>query len=351
MPRRGLGWLYVAALFVVVPFSILLGMLLSPDRLADLDAAAVPVVEPADTIQFDQRSGVVITPRWAEGTALHAPNWTGIVGRVDLQVGTSLESGVSIGSVAGVTRLAVTTPEPFYRPLALGDRGPDVVWLHDALRRLGHLDAAPSNASLVSATTVRAINALAIALGVPGGANAFDPAWFVWLPQEPYPVASVALVAGAPAPGPGTPVASSARRLVGADLQGVDGGALELDEGVDYVLAVADVEVPLDPGGGLSEDGLAQLGAVLDPAADSASGSVHRAEPLAVWAVPSAAVVSGADGRLCVWVAADDTFEAVAVRVSAARAGLTFVEPPAAEGTRVLHNPAAILADPACPSS
>lgn len=345
-------WTAVAGLFVIVPLSVLAGILLSPDRLDELATAPASFVEPAQTTDFDERIGVVVTPEWTEPPALYAPAWVGTVGRVDIRADAELRSGDSLGSIDGVTRLAIATPEPFYRPLRLGDRGPDVVWLHDVLTRLGYLGARPPDASVVSATTVTAVRALAAALHVVGEVDTFDPGWFVWLPDEPYQVSTVALKAGAPAPPAGSVVAAGRMLLTGVGLARTEDGPLALQPDVGYLLSLADVEVPVDPvTTSVAGNDLPVLQGVLTPDLATAAGTISRAAPLAVWPIPTAAVMAGSDGRLCLWISGPDGFEAIPVTVLAARAGVTFVRPPAADGTKVLQNPAEVLTEPACPSA
>lgn len=349
---RTLTWTAVAGLFLIVPLSVLAGILLSPDRLDELATAPVPFVERAQTTDFDERIGVVVTPEWTEPPALYAPAWVGTVGRVDVRADAELRSGDSLGSIDGVTRLAIATPEPFYRPLRLGDRGPDVVWLHDVLTRLGYLGARPPDASVVSASTLTAVRALAAALHVAGMVDTFDPSWFVWLPNEPYQVSTVALKAGAPAPPAGTVLASGRMMLTGVGLARTEGGPIALQSDGDYLLTLADVEVPVDPvTASVSNNDLPALQGVLAPDMTTAAGTISRAAPLAVWPIPTAAVMAGSDGRLCLWISGPDGFKAITVKVLAARAGITFVQPPAPDATKVLQNPAEVLAEPACPST
>lgn len=348
MTRQRWTWAAVAAIFILVPASFLLGMVLTKDSLAELDPPLVAVVEPAATVNYEQRTGVIVSPVWAPSAELYAPNWEGIVGDVQISAGHAIETGDAVATVAGVVRLGVATPEPFFRPLALGDIGRDVSWLNQTLLLLGHLDAAPAGEAQVSEDTLSAIESLAASLGV-AGAAVFDPGWFIWLPQSGFAVESVGLVPGAPAPAPGTPIASGPRTLQGLLLRPIDGSSLQFDPDGQYLLAVGDADFPLDASGAVPQESLAEVAGALDPAAETLAGSVHRAVPLAVWAVPTAAVMTGQSGRLCVWVSGADGYRPLEVRVRAARAGVTFVDPAAADGTPILYNPAMVLADAGCP--
>ncbi len=238
-----------------------------------------------------------------------------------------------------------------YRVLTLGDAGTDVVWLNDALAQLGYFDASASDRSVVSIASLDAVAAMATDLGVFERPDTFDPGWFVWLPSDPYEVTGVAMIAGAPAPPAGSEVASTAMLLTGLSLQRLEGGPLTLDPGTEYVLNLADVEVTLgSESATLVGADLDRISSNLDPSADSVAGTVYRAQPTPVWPVPSSAVISGTDGHLCIWTEGSEGYVPLTVQVVAARAGVTFVEPPASARVRVLQNPAQILPEPACPS-
>lgn len=344
-----LSWMAAAAIFVGVPAGALLGLLLTEERLEAVDRKPAPFVQPARVVEFDDRTGVVARLRWQDGPTLYAPTWSGTVGAVWVEPGP-VRSGDRIASIDGVVRLAVHTPQPFFRPLSSGDRGVDVVWLHDVLITFGYLAAAPTDNDRVGPVTRRAIAALAENLGVLEPVEVFDPAWFVWLPTEQLEVATVALRAGAPAPPAGTPVAAGAPELASVDLERVDGGPLTLESGTRYVLQIGDVTLSLDgTTGELDGKDLAKLSRVVAPATESASGSVRLAEPLTLWALPASAVMAGADGRLCVWIERGDAYEPMNVEVVGGRAGVAFVRP-GATSAAILENPADILNEPACPS-
>lgn len=350
MTGRSLGWILVVGLLVGVPFGILIGFLLAEERLDGLTHTPVPLVESAPLVEFDERTGVAASLSWTIGPALYAPSWSGTVGHVFLEAGRSVRSGDFVAVVDGVTRSAVHSPQPFFRRLTIGDGGSDVVWLHDALAAFGHLRDEPNDPTRVGSSTISAINGLATEIGVIGPVDAFDPAWLVWLPEETFEVISVALIAGAPAPSGGTPIASGSPQLTEMSLRRLEGGPLGLEAGVDYLLTIEGTEVPLDPDtASVDSDNLVRLSDVLQPLVDSVSGSVRRAEPLMVWALPAAAVMSGTGGDLCVWVASGSGYEALDVEVISGRAGLTFVLP-ATPRADVLHNPADIIAEPTCPS-
>ena len=343
-------WIALVVLFLGVPVGVLVGLLLGQERLSGLDHAPAPFVEPARAVEFDERTGIAATLTWAPGPRLYAPPWSGTVGQVQLQPGQTLRTGDPVATVNAVPRVAVSSAQPFFRPLALGDRGPDVDWLHEALASLGYREMGPEDDAIVGGSTLAAVRALAADLGVVGRVDAFDPGWFVWLPEDPFEVDSVALVAGAPATPPGTELAAGAPVLTAIKLQRVDGTPLALEPGVGYVLEMDGEDLPLDPAtSSVGNEGLRRLANMLPALTDSASGSMRRAQPLAVWALPSGAVMSGPNGQLCIWIQNETSYEAVTVEIVSGRAGVTFVLPPRTSAS-VLQNPAETLVEPACPS-
>jgi hypothetical protein len=345
-----LPWVALTALLLGAPAGLLVGLLLGQERLSGLDQAPAPFVEPARAVEFDERTGIAATLTWAPGPRLYAPPWSGTVGQVQLQPGQTLRTGDPVATVSAVARVAVRSAQPFFRPLALGDQGADVTWLHEALALLGYRVMAPEDDATVGQSTLAAVRALAADLGVMGRVDAFDPGWIVWLPDEPFQVDSVALTAGAPAMSTGTELAAGAPILTAVRFQRLDGSPLALEPGIRYVLEMGGEELPLDSTtSSVGNEGLRRLAKVLPPLADSASGSMRRAEPLNVWALPSAAVMAGPNGQLCIWIQTETRYEAVTVQIVSGRAGITFVMPPRSS-VPVLQNPAETLVEPACPS-
>jgi len=348
--RHGLFWFVIAGVVVLIPVGFLAGLLVSTDRLSNLPGPPEPFVEPVQVIEFDERIGVAATLQWAEGPALYAPAWSGTVGRIDMQPGDLLETGKPIGSIDGVSRLAVATPEPLYRFLREGDRGIDVGWLHQVLVELGYLSVLPPDPELVSSASLTAIRSLAKQLGVGGRVSAFDPGWFLWMPVNTFEVASTELILGGQAPSPGAAVVVGPVRLVGITLQSLEGGPLQLSPGPEYRFSVGDLSFPLNPETAtMDAQHLEELGDTLVPFTETMAGTVHRAAPLSVWAIPSAAIMSGASGQLCIWVESSASYQPIQVRPVSARAGITFVEPSKESTIRVLHNPVEILSEPSCP--
>lgn len=343
---RALGRLGIAAMaLLVIPASMALGAWLASSRYAP-EVITTAVVVPVTPVEFDDRHGVEVTPDWAEGASLYAPAWSGTVGRVT--DADTLSTGDFVVSIDGVDRIALDSPEPFYRGLGLGASGTDVRWLHDALVSLGYLGAGVGPSDVFSEASLGGVRALARALGAAQDVEAFDPAWVVWLPDDPFPVASILVAAGQPAPAAGATLATQGLQLVGAFIRPLDGG--QLTSGAGYLLSIGEVTVPLAEDGTVGGKALSTLGATLAPLDEVLQGTVHRAEPLHVWSVPTTALGASPNGQVCMWVVDHDAYTATEVTVLQSQAGFTYIAPLEDEPS-VLANPTDVLDVIECPSS
>lgn len=351
LSRRGVAWALISGAGLLVPAAFLAGLVVSSDRLDDIGDPPQALVAAVAETQFDESTGVTVALEWTGGPALLAPQWSGTVGAVQAAPGGVLASGDPVATIGGVQRLAIATPQPFHRPLARRDTGIDVAWLQDVLVDLGHLPAPTPDPELLDADVLAAVRALAADLGVRGRVDAFDPGWFVWLPDEPFALDQVTLVVAGQAPSAGAEVATGPPVLRDVAVQPLEGGALRLTPGTSYELVIGDEAYPLDPTtSGLGQDALAGLAQHMAPLLESTSGTVRRADPVAVWAIPAAAIQAGADGRLCIWTDNGTGFESLPVQVFTGTAGVTLVEPAGVPPPRLLTNPADVLQEPACPS-
>ncbi len=350
--RRTVLWAFLIAVGLLVPAGFLAGLMLSPERLDGVGDLPEPLVVPVEEVLYDEKTGVSVTLQWAEGPALFSPAWSGTVGRVEVDVGDVLESGDTIATIDGVDRMAVATPQPFYRPLGRGDSGEDVTWLQEVLVQLGYLDELASERDTVTSDVLEAVRGLAEDLGVRGRVDAFDPAWFVWMPDDSFPVDRVGLVAGGQAPPAGNAMLWGPPSLADVTIQPLAGGVLQLAPDTRYKLMVEGVNYPIDPAtSGLTAEARHRLATAVPPLIDSVAGTVLRVDPMPVWAVPSAAIQTGEDGRTCLWTESRSGFLPMSVGVVAGRAGVTFVQPAGSTGVRILVNPAQVLEDPTCPSA
>lgn len=345
-------WVSVAILGLLIPAAFLAGLVLSPERLDGVGDPPEPLVVAVEEVLYDDQTGVAVSLGWTEGPALFAPAWSGTVGSVTLQPGDVVRTGDVIATIDGLDRMAVSTPQPFHRPLGRGDSGDDVIWLQTVLAELGYLDELGSIPREITLEVLQAIRGLAGDLGVEGRVEVFDPAWFVWMPEESFPVARVDLRAGGQAPAPGAVILGGPPTLSDVTIQPLEGGVLSLAADAKYQLVVEDGVYPINPStSSLAEASRDELAMAVPPLLDSVSGVVVRVDPIPLWAIPSSAIQTGGDGRLCIWTASGAGFQAKPVEIVAGRAGVTFLQPVEEEAIQLLVNPAEVLEDPTCPSA
>ncbi|MBI2766793.1 MAG: hypothetical protein HYX53_12910 [Chloroflexi bacterium] len=358
MLRRGfeakgrVAAIVVAGVVLGVPLGLLWWLRTgAEDTLAGVTFDAAPVFAAPTPREITDEKPVKLTPAWAKGQPLSAPAWAGVVTAVAAQPDGSLTSGDTVASVAGVSRLAFASAQPFYRPIAVGAEGADVAELHRLLLMKGFLKSAPTDPSVATQATATATRALAAALGVAPVTSVFDPGWVVWLPVDPFPVGSVDLQVGRPAPPAGASIATAQSSLTTATIAPLNQEALALDGAAEWQVEIGGGTFAMAPGGSLSvsPNALPALAKALKPDAESATGTVRRKSPLLVLGVASTAIQSNRRGDLCAWVADGRAYRAVAVKVASARAGVTNVTDGLAPGAQVLVNPAAVLERPECP--
>lgn len=322
------------------------------DTLDATATAAAPALQATTARTITDERRVTGVPTFREGLSLRAPDWQGLVTSVRVAPGQALSTGDAVATVDGVPRIAIASAVPFHRPLSQDDRGPDVAALNDVLFRLGYLRPLPARPDRYLAATTAAVEDLETALGFIEPTGEFDPAWFVWLPFEPFEVGELDLEAGAPAPSAGTDFAkepSRIRQLVLASANPQE--TLSLDPAVTWVLIVGKERFAIDPVTlEVAPEGLAALQKLLKPDAERVDGAVQRAEPLNVVAVPSTAVTGGASGQLCAWLPdGAGGYRAQPVTLAGARAGVTNVRTGIVAGQEVLANPAEVLSSTVCP--
>lgn len=343
--RRGLLLVVVAVLVVVVPAGLLVWMRLgSEDRLSGLEPDPVPILVSVESREVTDQTAVTVGSEWGDPVAVVAPPWSGTVTQVRVAPGDEIDSGDVVVRIDGVDRVAVATRDPFFRPLRLRDVGDDVgmlqQWLTDVGLFLGDVDG------VFGSDLVNAVKALAESLGVVRPDGSFDPGWVVWLPGEPFEVASVGLSRGAPVPGGGVDVLVGPVPLVSVAITDQDGRPFGA-EGV-WVLEVGDVEV-LVVDGGIDADGLSVLAGVLDPQEPAAAGRIRRQVPVETLEVPATAVVSNAEGNLCVFTPDGGMFSATAVVLGGGRVSRVEVDSGLSSGDVVLANPTDVFENPTCP--
>lgn len=339
----------------------------STDSLPGVTFDAAPVLTKATARQVSGAQPVTITPTWDQGKDLYAPPWSGMVTAIYAAASKPLASGDRVAAIDAIDRIAYATKTPFYRAITSGDTGPDVEALNQMLLGLGYIDALPSEPTRATYATSIGIQDMAKALGVPTTTTTFDPAWVVWLPASPFPVASLNLVVGQQAPALGATIASGQSTLASATLAAANQGTLELDPSARWVVVVNDKSFAVDASKqAVATDALADLAAVLPQpsssdsssanigrggpgGANTTSGIVQRATPLDAAAIPSTAVMTGEKGQLCAWIPNGKEYRAVNVAVADARAGITDVTGGIEPGQQLLANPGQVLAAPQCP--
>jgi hypothetical protein len=299
---------------------------------------------------------------WRSPAALVAPDWTGLVQGVTAEPGGLLSSGDVVARVAGVDRVACASAYPMEGMVASKDKGQNVEVLQQCLTLFGYELSADKGA--YGKATERAVEEWSRATGAPSQrGTVFEAAWLVYLPEDSYPLASVDLQVGAPAPAAGTPMATAKPSLSRAVVASADGsyesGALDeageaagparevtpeelvtAEEGESLLigsvtLVLADGRTEVAP------DSLAVLSAEVVGNAVSVSASLRRAGGVGEFLVPAAAVVAIGDGATCVLRVDGTALEPVAVKVLGEASGNSIVTGALSQGERVRIAPAA----------
>lgn len=354
MKRNFISWtpaLLLAAVIALPLVVVAVARSSAGGELDELSQRAEPVLGTltARTITDERRISVQIT--WTEGTPLRAPSWSGVVTEVSAAPGDVLRTGSPILEVSGVGRIAAATAAPFYRRLESGNTGKDVADLNAMLTTLGLIQTgAHGDTDTFTSATAAGVRKLAESLGATG--QVFDPAWVVWLPREEYELGRLAAVVGAPAPAPGAELAQEKGTIAAAAVAAANSvDSLDLDPAVEWVAILRDREFSVDPvGPAIATTAFAELAAGLDERPERIDGSVRRREELEVFALPSSAISTGQSG-LCIWLADESGYRAVAVEALSARGGVTNIARAAGLTTHVavLANPAQVLDNPQCP--
>lgn len=342
--RQWLVLTVVAVLVIAVPAVLLVWLRArTEDHLSGLVPDPVPIVVSVEIREITDQAAVTIESAWGVPAVVTAPSWFGTVTRVDVVPGDAVASGDVVVRIDGVDRVAIGTSDPFWRRLRRRDTGGDVVMLQRWLIDAGFFDGETDG--VFGWDLVAAVKDWALSLGVTKPDGTFDPAWALWLPWEPFGVASVEISRAVPPPASGSAVLTGPVPLTSVSLTDQDGRGLKPD-GV-WVLTVGDAEVFVVDGA-VDAEGLATLAAVLDPGQPAAAGRIKRANPVEALEIPATAVVSNAAGLLCVFVPDGDGFLPVPVELSGGRVSHVNVASGLDPGDEVLLNPTDILDAPVC---
>lgn len=348
---RSLG---TVVLVFVSPIAVLLGFrYFSSDELDSVTFGDEPLVVSPSSREERDLQRVNLTLLWKPGAVIRAPSWSGTVTSVYVSPGTELEAGRRVLRIDGVDRIAFPSQSPFYRPLEQGNRGPDVAMLHELLHAMGFIDSVPSDAELLTFATALAVERYNESLGIPGS-RLFDPRTVIWLPFAPFPVASLDVDLGAPAPSLGSAIGVGPATLISATLQAQNSQErISLKSGVPYVVVKGKARLAFDPNSlALQADSLAPLAETVEPLAERTDAVIEREAPLKVVSVPSTAVVANVKGDLCAWVVdatSPDRYRPVEVTLAGGQAGVTNVATGLSVDDDVLANPSDVLDRWECP--
>lgn len=340
--RRSVGT--AAVLAVLLPALVLVWIRMrTDDRLDAISPVPSPITHVVESRPDTRAVGVSVEIRWLDGETVAAPSWSGTVTGLHLSPGDVIGSNDLVASVDGIDRVAITTPTPLYRHLGRGDTGDDVAHLQAVLAGMGWFDGDADGR--YGPGTVAAVRAFATYLGVARPDGRFDPAWVVWLPSTSFAVGSVDATVGFPAPAPGTAWLRGPQVVAEVTLVQADGARLKLD-GDAWELWIGDAVVALHDG----LPNLQDMERVTQRPSDgettvSVSGRVLRADAPDVPVVPAAAVVAGTDGEHCVYTPEGAPLPVVLGR---GETGTVFIDSGVETGTRILVNPADVIADPSC---
>lgn len=323
------GWLAAAGLliWIIAPLSLVIVL--------TVRSGTSPLHVPSEVlVSVEQASGelrrpIAIELQWAPATDVIAPAWSGVVGNILAPAGASVTDGTPLAVVDGITRVAVASTMPFYRPLNQNASGPDVKSLNTFLRSQNF--AAPES-EVFNRQTLLAVRAFAASIGVPDAnqISAFSPDWVIYLPGEGI-ISAPTLLVSAPAPAPGEPIFTLAPALIGAALvssSSADSAPPDSEDraalseppvpseiaATGETLAIGETELDLDESRQfVSLEDLAGLAAEVsgEPRYTSAVLSLKLNE--GQWLVPSPAVIIDASGAACVEIAKENRREIVAV--------------------------------------
>jgi len=347
MKHQGIWWVVVLALAIVAPVSglVVVGVFV-PDSLNRASEVPAPITMPVIEQSDAQAVGVKASLTWTPGPTLVAPNWTGLVTSVDVQVGDVVSSGTPVVRIDGVPRVGFASTSPFYRPLSTGMTGADVQMLRDGLSGLGIGNV--GSGAVYDSTLQRAVKTFqAIFLGA-GGAKvdgAFDPAMVIFLPVPDVTVATVHVQVGMTAPTQGQVIVDSASVLQAFQMTPADTsvGARGLPAQSDGYVLVVNRSQPVEVGEGFTLSDRASLDSVaqaLPDHPDSLLGEVRLADARVFAAVPTTSIVTGGDGGLCVFTpSASGTLVSYPVVVEGGLPGVTEVSGLDASVTSVVANP------------
>lgn len=330
-------WLSAIAVTLVV-VTPAVGLWWVRERTTDHLSVVAPVPGPVTfTVKErvdDRHQAATLLVTWGEPQSVLSPPWAGTVTGVPVVPGDIVEVYDPVVEIDGVLRIAVGFERPFYRSLSRRSRGSDVVQLQTMLSEFGFYNGAFDGE--VGSSTELAIDDFAASLGAGDADGVFDPAWTVWIgDMAPFDVASVSPVVGAVAPVAGSSLLvgpTPVREVVFVDssdeLLPLPGRWLFTFQGVEF--EVVD--------GAPTPDAVAAIEATVAAGTERITGMVALAEPVVAIDVPPSAIVTGADGTMCVWVVKGSAVEPAQVVLAESAIGAA-VSNGLTPGETILTNP------------
>ncbi|MCO6502693.1 MAG: peptidoglycan-binding protein [Acidimicrobiales bacterium] len=345
MSRRGVALIVVVAALLILPVMVLAWLRLrTEDQLAELEPSPMPVVVIAAEVEVNRAQQVILTLH-LDAPVVVAPLWSGIVTDAAVAPGELVTTGDRLIRVDGVDRIAAATDFPFWRPLDRGATGDDVSQLQILLSRLGYY-LGPVDGVFTS-SMVASVNAFATDLGVTRPEGVFDPGWVIWLPFEPFQVATLVATVGGPAPSPGLALLEGSASITEVDITTPEGRAAILDG--EWILELGNDELTIVDGE-FTDESIAELAALaIDHGETEFAGRIRLANPERVLEVPATAVTSNQAGALCVWVPDGAGYVARKVTLGGGRVARVEIVSGLTPGDQVLANPTEILDSPVCP--
>ena len=314
------------------------------DRLDPITSAPEAVLIAPQPVELQDMRTATLIGEWGDATVVRSPGGQGVVTSISVQAGSEVVTGSYLYTSNDVATVAAATATPFYRSLKGGDRGADVAQLQGFLRDSGYYEGDVDG--VFGSGTGAAVAALAEDLGVRPTTRQFDPSWVAWLPSEPYVVGESSLATGGGVPSIGEIILVSKLPLLRVTISEIDPALPPLLD-AEYVVTVGSATVAIDEEGMTVTDPRSledELGIDDGPTV----AQLHLASPEVVVVVPSAAIQTGPDGGLCVWVAIGDSYMSRDVVVRRDTFGSTAISHGVAQGDTILSNPSDILEDATC---
>lgn len=354
--RRSFAAVFAAVLLGGVPVALAVGIhRIVPERAnPPASSMAEPLYLPAVEESYSGSLEATVRPTWQPPTSLILQQTRpGVVTSVTMTAGKAIESGSVVYAINGVAVLALHTPAPLYRSLRIGDQGPDVLALEEALTSMGFFWPTPDETYDREADA--AVKAWMESLGAASNRPGFDVTSVVWLPDTQFPVAAVHVAVGQQAPGPGEAIAETKPHLESAVIIASGPPA---DRGVELVLQTglgkATFLWPGDADGHeitLLGTAAESIAGVLPVDEQDVPARVELQKPLQHVVIPASAVVIGQSGTACAWVRTTDAggLSRRTIKPGSGGFGGAAIQDGIQPGEDVLANPLAVGVAETCP--